>query len=207
MGDMVDTVASDLLLPKLTPMLKPKLMLTTDMVDTAVDTDTEVMVDTVEVMEATDMVDIVANVLPLLKLTLMLKPKLTVTVMAVDTDTEVMVDTVEVMEVTDMVDTVERGPLMPKLIPKLTVTVMAVDTDMVDTVEVMEVTVMAVVMVMAVEVTTDRFYSDLFLCKVFFLLRFYFFVKFVHLSKSSKRIKSLDAHQSQINFMMLKKLK
>merc|ERR1712106_839319 len=59
---------------------------------------------------------------------------------------------------TDTVDTVERGPLMPKLIPKLTVTVMAVDTDMVDTVEVMVDTVMAVVMVMAVEVTTDRFY-------------------------------------------------
>merc|ERR1712204_64551 len=103
-------------------------------------------------MEVTDMVDIVASDLLLPKLIPMLKPKLTVTVMAVDTDTEVMVDTVEVMEVTDMVDTVERGPLMPKLIPKLT------DTDMVDTVEVMVDTVMAVVMVMAVEVTTDRFY-------------------------------------------------
>merc|ERR1712129_93681 len=99
-----------------------------------------------------------------LKLTPMQKPKLTVMVMAVDTDTEVMVDTVEVMEVTDMVDTGERGPL----IPKLTVTVMAVDTDMVDTVEVMVVTVMAVDTVMAVEVTTDRFYYDLFLSKFFF---------------------------------------
>merc|ERR1712008_85777 len=98
-------------------MPKPKLMLITDMADTAVDTDTEVMVDTVEGMEVTDMVDIVASDLPLPKLTPMLKPKLMVTVMAVDTDTEVMVDTVEVMEVTDMVDTVERGPLM--LIPKL----------------------------------------------------------------------------------------
>merc|ERR1712008_538213 len=96
---------------------------------------TEVMVDTVEVMGVTDMVDTVASDLPLPKLIPMLKPKLTVTVMAVDTDTEDMVDTVEVMEVTDMVDTVERGPLMPKLIPKLTVTVMALDTDMVDTVE------------------------------------------------------------------------
>merc|ERR1712008_444959 len=108
----VDTVARDLPKPflnlkphlKPNPMPKPKLMLTTDMADMAVDTDTEVMVDTVEVMEVTDMVDTVASDLPLLKLTLMLKPKLTVTVMAVDTD---MVDTVEVMEVTVMaVDTV-----------------------------------------------------------------------------------------------------
>merc|ERR550534_2232570 len=49
----------------------------------------------------------------------MLKPKLTVTVMAVDTDMEVMVDTV-VMEVTDMVDTVARGPLMPNPMLRLT---------------------------------------------------------------------------------------
>merc|ERR1712129_204518 len=100
-------------------------MLTTDTADTAVDTDTA------------DMVDIVASDLPLPKLIPMLKPKLTVTVMAVDTDMEVMVDTVEVMEVTDMVDTVERGPLIPKLIPKLLLTI-AVDTDteaMVDTVD------------------------------------------------------------------------
>merc|ERR1712153_149067 len=123
------------------------------MADTAVDTDTEVMVDTVEVMGVTDMVDTVASDLLLPKLIPMLKLKLTVTVMAVDTD---MVDTVEVMEVTDMVDTVASDLPLPKLIPtlkpKLTV------TDMVDTVEVMEVTVMAVDTVMAVEVTTDRFY-------------------------------------------------
>ena len=60
--DTVDTVARDL--PKLflnpKPHLKPKLMLTTDMADTAVDTDMEVMVDTV-VMEVTDMVDTVAR--------------------------------------------------------------------------------------------------------------------------------------------------
>merc|ERR1719418_517296 len=111
--------------------------------------------------------------------------------MAVDTD---MVDTV----VDTMVDTVARGPLMPMLMPKLTM----VDTTAVDT---MADTVMAV-MVVIVDITTDKSYQDLFLSKKF-LLRFYFFVKFVHLSKSSKRIKSLDAHQSQINFMMLKKLK
>merc|ERR1719350_2643829 len=61
----------------------------------------------------------------------MLKPKLTVTVMAVDTDMEVMVDTV-VMEVTDMVDTVARGPLMP--MPMLRLVDTMVDTDTVDTV-------------------------------------------------------------------------
>merc|ERR1711865_73895 len=96
---MVDTVASDLPLPKLIPMLKPKLTVTV----MAVDTDMEVMVDTVEVMEVTDMVDTVASDLLLPKLIPMLKPKLMVTVMAVDTDTEAMVDTVEVMEVTVMV--------------------------------------------------------------------------------------------------------
>merc|ERR1712037_587496 len=119
------------------------------MADTAVDTDMEVMVDTV-VMEVMDMVDIVASDLPLPKLTPMLKPKLTVTVMAVDTDMEVMVDTVEVM---DMVDTVARGPLMPNPMLRLTMvdtmvdTDTAVDTDTVDTAD----TVM-------VDVTTDRFY-------------------------------------------------
>merc|ERR1712051_35929 len=156
----------------------------------------EVMVDTV-VMEVMDMVDIVASDLPLTKLTPMLKPKLTVTVMAVDTDMEVMVDTVVVMEVTDMVDTVARGPPMLRLtmVDTMVDTDTAVDTDTVDTAD----TVM-------VDVTTDRFIKICFLVK-FSLLRFYFFVKFVHLSKSSKRIKSLDAHQSQINFMMLKKLK
>jgi hypothetical protein len=90
-------------------------MLTTDMADTAVDTDMEVMVDTV-VMEVTDMVDIVASDPPLPKLIPMLKPKLTVTVMAVDTDMEVMVDTVVVMEVTDMVDTVARGKTISDLV-------------------------------------------------------------------------------------------
>jgi len=67
---------------------------TMDMADTVVDTDT---------------VTTLASDLPLPKLIPMLKPKLTVTVMAVDTDMEVMVDTVVVMEVTDMVDTVARG--------------------------------------------------------------------------------------------------
>merc|ERR1740122_285405 len=65
-----------------------------------------------------DMVDIVASDPPLPKLILMLKRKLTVTVMAVDTDMEVMVDTVVVMEVTDMVDTVARG-LQKKKLKKL----------------------------------------------------------------------------------------
>ena len=115
--DTVDTVARDL--PKLflnpKPHLKPKLMLTTDMADTAVDTDMEVMVDTV-VMEVMDMVDIVASDPPLPKLIPMLKRKLTVTVMAVDTDMEVMVDTVVVMEVTDMVDTVARGKISSDLV-------------------------------------------------------------------------------------------
>merc|ERR1719491_1446877 len=53
-----------------------------------VDTDTEVMVDTVEVMEVTDMVDTVERG------PLMLIPKLRLT-MAVVTDTEAMVDTVD----------------------------------------------------------------------------------------------------------------
>merc|ERR1739838_415574 len=48
------TVANDLPLPKLIPMLKPKLTVM------AVDMDMEVMVDTV-VMEVTDMVDTVAR--------------------------------------------------------------------------------------------------------------------------------------------------
>merc|ERR1712008_578603 len=99
-------------------------MLTTDMADTAVDTDTEVMVDTVEVMEVTDMVDTVASDLPLLKLTPTLKPKLTV-------DTVDTVDTV-----VDMVDTVARGPLihMLRLTMVDTMVVTAVDTEvMVDT--------------------------------------------------------------------------
>merc|ERR1719330_496496 len=123
-------------------MPKPKLMLTTDMVDTAVDTD---MADTVDTA-----VDItVASDLPLPKLIPMLKPKLTVTVMAVDTDMEVMVDTV-VMEVTDMVDTVARGPLMPMPMLRLTMVDTMVDTDTVDT-------VMAVdtVMVVIVDITTE----------------------------------------------------
>merc|ERR1739842_166603 len=112
--DMVDIVASDLPLPKLTPMLKPKLTVTV----MAMDTDMEVMVDTVVVMEVTD-----------------------------------MVDTVVVMKVTDMVDTVARGPLMPNPMLRLTMvdtmvdTDTAVDTDTVDTAD----TVM-------VDVTTDRFY-------------------------------------------------
>merc|ERR1712037_774487 len=139
--DTVDTVARDL--PKLflnpKPHLKPKLMLTTDMADTAVDTDMEVMVDTV-VMEVMDMVDIVASDLPLPKLTPMLKPKLTV-----------MVDTVVVMEATDMVDTVARGPLMPNPMLRLTMVDTMVDTDTAaDTVDTAD-TVM-------VDVTTDRFY-------------------------------------------------
>merc|ERR1711971_1289061 len=85
--DMVDTVASDLPLLKLIPMLKPKLTVVTD----TVDTDMEVMGDTV-VMEVTDMVDTVARG-PLMPMPM---PKLTMvdtmvdTVMAVDT---VMVDT------------------------------------------------------------------------------------------------------------------
>merc|ERR1719291_105825 len=122
-------------------------------------------------------------------LMLMLRPMVdTDTVdMGVDAD---MVDTV----VDTMGDTVARGMLMPKLT--------MVDTTAVDT---MADTVMAV-MVVIVDITTDKFIQICFLVKKF-LLRFYFFVKFVHLSKSSKRIKSLDAHQSQINFMMLKKLK
>merc|ERR1712203_1333807 len=105
-----------------------------DMVDTAADTT-------------------VASDLPLLKLIPMLKPKLTVTVMAVDTDMEVMVDTVVVMEVTDMVDTVAIGPLMPMPMLRLTMVDTTVDTDMVDT-------VMAVdtVMVVIVDITTDKFY-------------------------------------------------
>merc|ERR1719382_1487122 len=97
-------------------MPKPKLMLTTDMADTAV-----------------------ARDLPLLKLIPMLKPKLTVVTDTVDTD-------MEVMEVTDMVDTVARGPLMPMLrltmVDTMVDTDMA-DTDTVDTV--MVDTVMVVV--------------------------------------------------------------
>merc|ERR1719350_2398655 len=65
-------------------MLKPK-----PTVDT-VDTDMEVMVDTVVVMEVTDMVDTVARgplmPMPMLRLTMV----------------DIMVDTVVVMEVTDM---------------------------------------------------------------------------------------------------------
>merc|ERR1712008_378647 len=133
-----------------------KLMLTTDMADTAVDTDTEVMVDTVEVMEVTDMVDTVASDLPLLKLTPTLKPKLTVdTVDTVDT----VVDTVDMVDtVVDMVDTVARGPLiqMLRLTMVDTMVVTAVDTEvMVDTAVDTEAMVDTV---MAVEVTTDRFY-------------------------------------------------
>merc|ERR1711956_178597 len=151
-----------------------------------------------------DMVDTVASDLPLPKLIPMLKPKLTVTVMAVDTDTEVMVDTVEVMEVTDMVDTVERGPLMPKLIPMLLLTTVVTDTEaMVDTVDT---AVDTVDMVDTVVDTTDKFYQDLFLSK-FFFIKILFLCKICSLVKKFKRIKSLDAHQSQINFMMFKKLK
>merc|ERR1711956_116483 len=145
------------------------LMPTTDMADTAV---------------VTDMVDIVASDLPLLKLIPMLKPKLTVTVMAVDTDTEIMVDTVEVMEVTDMVDTVERGPLMPKLIPMLLLTTVVTDTEaMVDTVDT---AVDTEVMVDTVEVTTDRFYQDLFLSKIFFI-KILFLCKICSLVKKFKK--------------------
>merc|ERR1719148_387524 len=71
----------------------------------AVDTDTEVMVDTVEVMEVTDMVDMVDTVErgPLMP---KLIPKLRLT-MAVVTDTEAMVDTVDTaVDTVDMVDTV-----------------------------------------------------------------------------------------------------
>merc|ERR1712140_120801 len=132
------------------------------------------------------MVDTVASDPPLPKLTPMLKLMPTVdTVDTWDTDMEVMVDTVVVMEVTDMVDTVARGPLMPNPMLRLTMVDTMVATDMVAT----DTAVDTVMVVMdMVDVTTDKFS----------LLRFYFFVKFVHLSKSSKRIKSLDAHQSQI---------
>merc|ERR1712008_606122 len=104
------------------------------------DTDMEVMVDTVEVMEVTDMVDTVASDLPLPKLIPTLKPNLTV-------DTVDMVDTV-----VDMVDTVARGPLiqMLRLTMVDTMVVTAVDT------EVMVDTAVAVDTVMVV-VTTDRF--------------------------------------------------
>merc|ERR1711971_1363147 len=72
----------------------------------------------------------------------MLKPKLTEVIMAVDTDMEVMA-----------VDTVARGPLMPMPMLRLTMVDTMVDTDMVDT-------VMAVdtVMVVIVDITTDKFY-------------------------------------------------
>merc|ERR1719436_905956 len=80
----------------------------------------------------------------------MLKPKLTVTVMAVDTDMEVMVDTV-VMEVTDMVDTVARGPLMPMPMLRLTMVDTMVDTDTVDTVMAVD----TVMVVMDVVTTTE----------------------------------------------------
>merc|ERR1711920_479793 len=104
-----------------------------------VDTD---MADTVDTEDTT-----VASDLPLPKLIPMLKPKLTEVIMAVDTDMEVMaVDT-------DMVDTVARGPLMPMPMLRLTMVDTMVDTDMVDT-------VMAVdtVMVVIVDITTDKFY-------------------------------------------------
>merc|ERR1712150_296531 len=97
-----------------------------------------------------DMVDTavdttVASDLPLLK------PKHTVVTDTVDTAVDT-VDTV-VMEVTDMVDTVARGPLMPMLMLRLTMVDTMVDTDMVDT-------VMAVdtVMVVIVDITTDKFF-------------------------------------------------
>merc|ERR1712008_334023 len=83
--DMVDTVASDLLLPKLIPMLKLKLTVTV----MAVDTDMVDTVEVMEVMEVTDMVDTVASDLPLPKLI----PMLLLT--TVVTDTEAMVDTVD----------------------------------------------------------------------------------------------------------------
>merc|ERR1712172_84772 len=94
----------------------------------------------------------VASDLPLPKLIPMLKPKLTEVIMAVETDMEDMaVDTG--MEVTDMVDTVARGPLMLMPMLRLTMVDTMVDTDMVDT-------VMAVdtVMVVIVDITTDKFY-------------------------------------------------
>merc|ERR1739844_387971 len=95
--------------------------------DKAVDTD---MVDT-------DMDTTVASDLPLLKLIPMLKPKHTVVTDTVDT----------------AVDTVARGPLMPMPMLRLTMVDTMVDTDMVDT-------VMAVdtVMVVIVDITTDKFY-------------------------------------------------
>merc|ERR1711956_52069 len=96
--------------------------------------------------------------------------------MAVDTDTEVIVDTVEVMEVTDMVDTVERGPLIPKL--RLTMVDTMADTavDTEDTVDT----------VMAVEVTTDKFYQDLFLSTIFFI-KILFLCKICSLVKKFKK--------------------
>merc|ERR1711920_851702 len=104
-----------------------------------VDTD---MADTVDTEDTT-----VASDLPLPKLIPMLKPKLTEVIMAVDTDMEVMA------VVTGMVDTVARGPLMPMPMLRLTMVDTMVDTDMVDT-------VMAVdtVMVVIVDITTDKFY-------------------------------------------------
>merc|ERR1712037_883630 len=87
--DMVDIVASDLPLPKLTPMLKPKLTVT----------DMDVMVDTMVVMEVTDMVDTVARG------PLMPNPMLRLTMVdtMVDTDTAVDTDTVDTAD-TVMVD-------------------------------------------------------------------------------------------------------
>merc|ERR1711971_487537 len=160
------------------PMLKPKLMPTTD---TAMDTD---MVDMDMAVDTT-----VASDLPL--------PKLMLTViMAVDTDMEVMaVDTDMAVDTT-----VARGQLMPMPMLRLTMVDTMVDTDTVDTDTAVD-TFMWLWSLLRINLI-----KICFLVKTF-LLRFYFFVKFVHLSKSSKRIKSLDAHQSQINFMMFKKLK
>merc|ERR1711956_14745 len=129
----------------------------------------------------------VASDLPLLKLIPMLKPKLTVTVMAVDTDMEVMVDTVEVMEVTDMVDTVERGPLIPKLIPKLRLT-MAVVTDteaMVDTVD---------TAVDTVDMVIPWWILRINFIKICFLVNF-FFIKILFLFKICSLVKKFKKDQ------------
>merc|ERR1711956_123604 len=111
----------------------------------------------------------------------MLKPKLTVTVMAVDTDMVDTVEVMEVMEVTDMVDTVERGPLIPKL--RLT---MAVHTDTEAMVDTVDTAVDTEVMVDTVVVTTDKFYQDLFLSKNSFI-KILFLCKICSLVKKFKK--------------------
>merc|ERR1711997_1232556 len=90
------TVASDLPLLKLIPMLKPKLMVVTD----TVDTDMEVMVDTVvdTVDTAVDTTVARGPLMPMLRLTMvdtMVDTDTVDTVMAVDTVMVVMVVTTD----------------------------------------------------------------------------------------------------------------